>query len=121
MPGGSAMAKAVVNAVRNVDLGVTDLKAGAKFYADVWGLRPVLETGNAVYLRGTGPFHHIVALHQRPKSELLRVTLATSGKAEVDALHGALKEAGLKELEAPAAITEPGGGYGFAFQDLEGR
>ena len=32
-----------------------------------------------------------------------------------------MKAAGAPQLDAPAPLAEPGGGYGFAFSDLEGR
>ncbi|HXP31783.1 MAG TPA: VOC family protein [Stellaceae bacterium] len=115
------MAKISVNGVRSVDLGVTDLKAAAKFYTEIWGLRPVAERAGSVYLRGTGPSHHIVALHARPKGELLRVDLTAPDKAAVEAIHAQVREAGSKDVEKPAPIGEPGGGYGFAFRDPEGR
>lgn len=110
-----------VNGLRNVDIGVPDVAATTKFYTDVWGLLPVLERGGSVYLRGTGPYHHVLAIHRRPKAQLLRVSLTAASTAEVDAIAAALRRAGAKEIEAPAPSGEPGGGYGFAFQDPEGR
>jgi catechol 2,3-dioxygenase len=115
------MANPAVNAVRSVDFGVTELNSRTKFYSEVWGLAPVAERPGSVYLRGTGAFDHIVALHERPKAELLRIEMTAPDKAAVDGLYTQLKAAGIAEIEAPAAIKEPGGGYGFAFKDPEGR
>ncbi len=75
----------------------------------------------SLYLRGTGPEHHILGLHQRDKGELLRVNLSAPGEAEVDAIYGRVRQSNLRQVEAPGPITEPGGGYGFAFHDPEGR
>jgi catechol 2,3-dioxygenase len=110
-----------VNGLRNIDFGVSDLKAAAKFYTEIWNLTPVAEGKGALYLRGTGPEHHILGLHQRDKGELLRVTLSAPGEGEVDAIHAAISNVGLREVETPAPIREPGGGYGFSFHDPEGR
>src|ERR1019366_3714552 len=99
-----------VNGLRNIDFGVSDLKAAAKFYTEIWNLTPVAEGKGALYLRGTGPEHHILGLHQRDKGELLRVTLSAPGEGDVDALHAAVLGAGLREVEAPAPSREPGGG-----------
>jgi catechol-2,3-dioxygenase len=110
-----------VDGLRGVDLGVTDLKSRARFYTDVWRLTPVVEHPGSVYLRGTGPYHHVLGLHARPRAELLRINLTAAGKTEVNALHADLRKAGLTELEKPAPINEAGGGYGFAFKDPEGR
>ena len=115
------MAKAGVTGVRSVDLGVSDLTKAAKFYQEIWGLDRVAERGGSLYLRGTGAAHHLVALHSRPRGELLRFDLAAPDKAAVDALHQQLAAAGLGAIDAPAALAEPGEGYGFAFRDPEGR
>jgi len=110
-----------VDGLRSVDLGVTDLKSRARFYTDIWCLAPVVEHPGSVYLRGTSAYHHVLGLHARPRAELLRIDFTAPGKAEINAIHASLKKAGLAELEKPGAINEPGGGYGFAFKDPEGR
>jgi len=115
------MAAAKVNGVRSVDLGVPDPKASSAFYTDVWGLSQIEERGGSIYLRATGPAHHVIALHRRESPALLRVTLTAPDRAAIDGLHAAVKQAGVKDIGAPAAVTEPGGGYGFTFKDPEGR
>jgi catechol 2,3-dioxygenase-like lactoylglutathione lyase family enzyme len=115
------MAAATVEWVRSIDFGVPDPKASAKFYTDAWGLTPVLDNGTSIYLRGTGQFHHVIALHKRPTAALLRVDLTARDRATLDALHAQVKATGVREIDAPAAIKEPGGGYGFTFKDPEGR
>jgi catechol 2,3-dioxygenase len=112
---------AAVDGVRSIALGVPDLRSSAKFYETIWGLSPVAEEADAVYFRGTGPYHHILALHARPAAALLYIDLTAPDRATVDALHAAVRAAGIGELEAPAQIAAPGGGYGFAFKDPEGR
>ena len=115
------MSKCLITGLRSVELGVANLPANEKFYTDVWGLAPVAHEGNAVYLRGTGSAHHIVALHPRARTELLSVTLSAASRADVDALAAQLKGNGVTISSAPAAIGEPGGGYGLSFRDPEGR
>ena len=110
-----------VNALRSVDLGVADVAANVEFYAKIWELEPVVERNGSVYLRGTGPAHHILGLHPRPHSAILKVTFQAADKETVDALHGRAKGLGVAGVCAPAAVTEPGGGYGFEFADPEGR
>ena len=111
----------MVTGLRGVDLGVRDVAAAARFFTDVWRLTQVAERGGAVYLRGSGAYHHIVSLHPRPRPELLCINLAAAGKEGVDRLHASARAAGAERIDAPAAIAEPGGGYGFAFMDPEGR
>ncbi len=110
-----------VNGVRGVSLGVADLKASTKFYVESWGLSVVAERPDAVYLRATGSAHHVISLHKRSSAALLCVDLTAADRASVDALHKSVRDAGMRDVEAPAAVTEPGGGYGFAFKDPEGR
>jgi catechol 2,3-dioxygenase len=107
--------------LRSVELGVTDVAAAAHFYTEVWGLAPVASTGGAVYLRGSGAPHYLVALYRRALPELLGVTFSARRREDVDALHAALKRAAVGALGAPGPIAEPGGGYGLAFTDPEGR
>ena len=115
------MAEPKVTALRSIDLGVPDVAANARFYSEVWALEPVTNAQDSVYLRGTGPDHHILALHPFPTGNLLCVSFTAPTKAAVDALHAKAKGYGITEIAAPAPIDEPGGGYGFAFKDGEGR
>ena len=106
--------------LRSVELGVVDVPASVRFYTEVWGLAPVARTEQAVYLRGTAAHHHVLAIHRRPNAELLGITFAAKGRGDVEALHAAVKRSGVAG-DAPITIAEPGGGYGFTFQDPEGR
>ena len=123
--GETIMSDTGITALHSVDLGVTDVKAAANFFTDVWGLEKVAGDGETAYLRATGPFHHVLALHKRPTAEILRVNLLARDHASVDALHartaGEGAEYGVTDVADPAALDQPGGGYGFAFRDGEGR
>ena len=110
-----------VSALRSVDLGVTDVAANAEFYSEIWQLERVAEGNGSVYLRGTGPAHHILALHERRAPAILKVTFQAADRAAVDALHAHAKGLGVAGLDEPAPVAEPGGGYGFGFSDREGR
>ena len=111
----------MVTGLRGVDLGVPDVAAHARFYTEVWRLSVAAERDGSVYLRGTGAYHHIPALHPRDKPGLLCINLAAASRADVDRLHLRAKEAGASRIDPPAAIGEPGGGYGFIFADPDGR
>jgi catechol 2,3-dioxygenase len=110
-----------ITGLQGVDLGLTDVAAARRFYEDVWRLSPVAERKGSVYLRGSGAYHHILALHPRSRPELLRINLAAADRAAVDAVHAAVQRAGAASVEAPAPVAEPGGGYAFSFADPEGR
>jgi catechol 2,3-dioxygenase len=111
----------MVTGLRGVDLGVPDVAVHARFYTEVWRLSIAAERNGSVYLRGTGAYHHILALHPRSKPGLLCINLAAANRAAVDRLHLRVKEAGAAQVGAPSALGEPGGGYGFAFMDPENR
>ena len=115
------MSDARVTAVRSVEFGVRDVDSAADFYGGVWNLDPVAEHDGARYFRGTGPEHHILALHEREEPALIRVNLAAPDRRSVDRLHARLSTLDLPSLGAPDALTGPGGGYGFGFEDKEGR
>ena len=115
------MARAAVDGLRSIELGVSDLAASIRFYAETWGLRVVAQDARAAQLRATGPYHHVLGLQARAQPALLRIDLTAPDRPAVDALHQALRGAGITEITAPAPIGEPGGGYGFAFTDPDGR
>jgi len=116
------MSEPKVTSLHSVDLGFADLAAAKRFFTDVWALTPVQQADGSVWLRGTGPDRYIVGLHRRPKGEVIRVNLTADDKAAVDGLHAKAKSwGGLGIVEDPAPLAGPGGGYGFAFKDVEGR
>ena len=106
--------------VRSVELGVADVAAAARFYADVWRLAPAAAQGGAAWLRGSGPAHHLLGLHPRARPALLSLDLAAADRATVEALYERARGAGA-DARPPAALAEPGGGYAFAMRDPEGR
>jgi catechol 2,3-dioxygenase-like lactoylglutathione lyase family enzyme len=115
------MPNARVTGLRSVELGVPDLEKSADFYCKVWGLEEVTSEGDAIYLRGTGAEHHVVALHQRPKAALLGVHFSTQDRHTVTALHAQAKAYGVNAVEDPTELSRSsGGGYGFRFRTPEG-
>ncbi len=115
------MSQATVTALRSVEFGVADLERSIAFYEDVWGLSLVHREAAAAYFRASGAEHHVVVLRPHADPGLLRANFAAADRAAVDALYERVSRAGGKPLAQPAAVDEPGGGYGFAFTDPEGR
>jgi catechol-2,3-dioxygenase len=115
------MASANVSAVRSVTLGVQDLRASVKFYSEIWGLSPTLERPGAVYLRGTGPYHHLLALVAHDRPQVLGLDLLADSRDAVGALHGSVAGSAAANVRAPGTLDRPGGGYGFDFVDPDGR
>jgi len=115
------MALSLITGLRSVELGVTDVAASEAFYTGTWHLAVAARAGDAVYLRGTGAPHHLLSLRPHPTAGLLAVTLTAASHGAVDTLAARIAAAGCALDAPPAAITEPGGGYGFGFADPEGR
>lgn len=108
--------------MRAIELGVRDMAQSLRYYTDVWGLEPVAQQDESIYLRGTGDEHHILVLHQKPQASLLNVHFAARTAADVEALYQKAKAFGVQILSAPAALPQhAGGGYGFSFAALDGQ
>lgn len=115
------MSAASVTALAAIEFGVPDVEATASFYRDVWGLAPAARSADACYLRASGADYFVLALNRSAAPCLARVRFAAGSRTVVDALAAKVAAAGGKLLHAPQAIQAPGGGYGFAFRDPEGR
>ena len=110
-----------VTGLRGVDLGVRDVAAHARFFTDVWRLTITAERNGSVYLRGSGAYCHILALHPRSESAILCLNFTAANRDAVERLHARVTAAGTPQAGKPGEIGEPGGGYGFTFLDPEGR
>ena len=111
-----------VCALRSVALNVPDLAAAEHFYTSIWHLEVAARTDGAIYLRGTGADHHLVALHQAAGDAQIRhVTLRARDAAALDAVAHAAVQAGGRVLQAQAPVTEPGGGVAVTVADPDGR
>ena len=115
------MAELRVNDIRGLDLAVRDLAASVDFYGRLWGLEETSRNGDTVFLRATGSEHHVLALHEGPKVEILGARYAAPDKAAVDALHAKAVAAGADVIDAPHALPAvAGGGYGFSVRTPDG-
>jgi len=111
-----------VAALRSVALNVPDLQLAEQFYTQVWHLSVAARTNDAIYLRGTGADHHLLALYLAPGAARIRnVTLRARSRAALDAVAQAAVAAGGRVLEAVAPVQEPGGGTAVTVADPDGR
>ena len=115
------MSKAQVRALRSVEIGMADLAAARRFFTDVWHLGFVGEVKGTLYFRGTGAFHHILAVRATSRPTMIRIVFDAADRGTVDTLHAQSVTRGLKSIEAPAPLRQPHGDYGFGFKDPEGR
>jgi len=110
-----------VRGIRSVEIEMCDPDRAAEFYAGVWHLTEIGAVGGARYLRATGGYHHVLAIHRAAgKPFLRRIVLDAADRDAVDRLHRSVAAASVPS-EPPHAIDRPGGGYGFGFADPEGR
>jgi catechol 2,3-dioxygenase len=107
--------------LRSIAIGVTDLDAAERFYNDTWHLQTVAKTQDAVYLRGAGQFHHILALHRSRQPEVRNVTFSVTAHADLDAIAARTPAAGGRVLSGPSGVDEPGGGTAVTVADPQGR
>ena len=113
--------KTTVRGVRSVEIDMSQPERAAAFYKNVWNLTEVERRDGSIYFRGTGPHHHILAIHAAPKGfAIRRLTFDAASRDIVHKLHQAVKASGCASDE-PHALQSPGGGYGFGFADPEGR
>ena len=115
------MSEASVNALTALEIGVPDLEAAVAFYENIWGLSPVARATDSCHLRASGADYFVLALHRSNAPALVRVRLSAENRQTVDALAPRVSKVGGRLLYDPRLLETPGGGYGFAFHDLEGR
>ncbi|MEY4644712.1 MAG: hypothetical protein RLZZ596_1543 [Pseudomonadota bacterium] len=111
-----------VSALRSVALTVPDLLQAEKFYTEVWHLEVAARTPDAIYLRGTGADHHLLALHHALGPARIRhVTLRARSRAALDEVAHLVRRHGGEVLQAVSEIEEPGGGEAVTIADADGR
>jgi len=115
------MTPSLVPGVRDIAIGVTDLDAAVRFYTEVWHLDLVARTADAVYLRGTGPAHHILALHRADRPEVRMLTFQARDANALDAIAANAVAGGGRLLAARHRVDEPGGGEAVLVEDPQGR
>jgi catechol 2,3-dioxygenase len=110
-----------ISGLRSVALDVPDLARAEDFYTRVWHLRVAARTDEALYLRGTGADHHLLALHHGATCAIRHVTFRARSAEALQAVADATVHAGGRIVEAQAAVAEPGGGTALTLRDPHGR
>jgi catechol 2,3-dioxygenase len=107
--------------LRSITIGVTDLDAAERFYTGTWHLDTVARTADAVYLRGTGSFHHILSLHRSTQPDVRNLTFSVATMADLETIAARTPGAGGKVLSGLVPLEEPGGGTAVVIADPQGR
>lgn len=117
----AAVAPHLVSHLRSVEVGLPDVATAERFFVDTWGLTVTDRRGRSVYLRGTGPDHHLLALSPAPATCLLSVTFCSTSVQALSTIAQRTAEQGGHVLLPPAALDEPGGGTAVTIRDPQGR
>src|SRR6476469_3026891 len=109
--------------LRSVALVVPALAQAEPFYTQVWNLEVAARKDDALYLRGTGGDHHLLALHAG--GDLPQLRQVTLRARSFEAL-GRVAEAGARAggtIVSPLAplARNPAGGTGLTLRDPHGR
>jgi catechol 2,3-dioxygenase len=115
------MTESRISDLRSVALNVTDLKQAEDFYTRVWQLEVVAHRDEALYLRGTGPDHHILSLHRAEKPSLRNVTFRARSAEALRALAAGAVEEGGRVVAPLATSDDPAGGMALTIADGDGR
>jgi catechol 2,3-dioxygenase len=111
-----------ISGLRSVALNVPDLAAAERFYTEVWRLVVAERAPGALYLRGSGADHHLLALHQGQGTPTLRqVTLRARDASALSAIAQAVPAAGGVVERGPGASADPAGGQSMLVRDEAGR
>ena len=108
--------------LRGVELTDPAPEDVAGFYEEIWGLDRLDVAGPSVYLRGTGPEHHILSIDRGTQTTVSGYRLGLADRAAVDE---AAEELGARPatriVAGPGPLESPGGGYGLRIIDPDGR
>ncbi len=108
--------------LRSVALSVPDLADAERFYTQVWQLVVAARAEGALYLRGSGSDHHLLALHQAPGlPQILKVTLRARALQALTQITTATLAAGGVVEQAVAPARDASGGQAIVIRDGDGR
>src|SRR5688500_8669790 len=110
-----------VTHIRHIDLFSPDRPEQSRFYKEIWGLQQVVEAADAAYLRGFESEFYLLGLHSSSRRGIHHLAFGLERRQHVDRAADALPSAGVELVQQPAALDEPGGGYGLRFIDPDGR
>ncbi|MFM0155677.1 VOC family protein [Paraburkholderia sediminicola] len=115
------MNQCLVTGLRGIEIGVPDLELAERFYIDTWHLAAVARSEDAVYLRGTGAAHHILAIVRSELPDVRAVVFNVASEANLHLLADAVTTHGGRVLSGPGPVNGPGGGLQLEALDPQNR
>lgn len=112
----------LIASLRSVALQVPDLGLAESFFTRTWGLEVSDRSAGSVYLRASGPDHHVLSLHQtQGPAKLQAVTLRARSEAALQELATRALAHGGKVAQEVSAARDPSGGQSVTLVDPMGR
>lgn len=116
------MKSPLIQGIRSVALTVPDLGRAADFYTNVWRLAVAERAPRALYLRGSGADHHLLALHEAPGTpRVIQVELRARSADALARIADAVPRAGGRVDRSVRAASDPAGGQLLVICDAHGR
>ncbi|HKA43771.1 MAG TPA: VOC family protein [Burkholderiales bacterium] len=106
--------------LRSIELQIPNRAAAVEFLKEPWGLIDVGTRNDTTYLRGTAPFHYVIAVTEGPARAVLSATFV-GNRGEVEATWNRIRNSGLKHGPWVDEFDEPGRGAGFHVAGPEGE
>ena len=110
-----------VDQLRGIMMRAPGVAATRDFYIDNWGLKVAADVDGALYFRGTGTEPYIYGLREDATFGIDYINFAMSSRDRLMALHVQLKRGDVEIVSDLAALTTPGGGFGFTIRDPDNR
>ena len=115
------MTEARISDLRSVALNVPDLKQAEEFYTKVWLLNVSARRDDVVYLRGTGPDHHILSLHLADRPTIRDLTFRARSAEALGSIAAEAVAAGGRVVAPVAKADDPARGVAMTVADPQGR
>jgi catechol-2,3-dioxygenase len=110
-----------VTRLAHVGLRALDLGKQAEFYTDKWGLDPIEESPRELFLRGEGPDHHVLTLHESDAAGLDHFALEVAHPDDIERAAEVLAHQGVEIVTPPTRDLEPGVKSAIRFKDPDGN
>ena len=117
-----AMANGIkVARLAHVGFRARDLGRQAEFYSARWGLDPVEEAPQDVFLRADGPDHHVLVLHAAEDTGLDHFAFEVAQQDDIERAADMVAAQGLEIVVPPTQDLEPGVKKAIRFKDPDGN
>src|SRR5260370_32029871 len=105
----------------HVGLRGRDVSKQAEFYTARWGVEPIDEHGQELFLRADGPEHHVLTLHAGEEAGLDHFAFEVAHPDDIERAADILASQGVEIVVQPTQDLEPGVKKAIRFKDPEGN